>query len=55
MNNEYLRIAIAQTKKRNDLEEQIAQQWYGKPYDELDEDERTEVGYEAIDRMNGWK
>lgn len=55
MNKEYLRIAMAQTKKQNNLEEKIAKEWYDKSYDRLEEDERIEVGYEAIDRMNGWK
>lgn len=51
----YAKIAMEQTRKQISLEEKIAKEWYGKSYDELDEDEKLEVGYEAIDRMNGWK
>lgn len=46
-----LRIAQANTEKINKLEDEIAQEWFGCSYDELDEDDRAEVSYEAHDRM----
>ena len=44
-------LAMEQTKKQNDLEEQIAQEWFGKSFEELDYDDKEMVSYEAIDRM----
>lgn len=43
-------IAMRNTMRINSLENEIAMELYGIPYDELDEDERAEVAYEAHDR-----
>ena len=44
-------IALYETHSLNLLEDSIAQEWYGCSYDELGEDERCEVTYEALDRF----
>ena len=40
-----------QTKRQNSLEDEIAKEWYGCLFEELDYDEKELVQYEAIDRM----
>lgn len=52
INKEAFKIAMQQTKRQNNLEEQIAIEWYGCSYDELDYDDRELVTFEAADRMH---
>ena len=52
-NNVYSKMAKEETNRINDIENKIAKELYGCKWDELDEDERTEVTYEAYDRLNG--
>lgn len=49
----YVKIAKKATNRINAMENKVAKEWYGCTWDELDEDERTEVTYEAYDRLNG--
>ena len=55
MNNNdcYAKMAQKATNRINSMEDKVAKEWYGCTWDELDEDERTEVTYEAYDRLNG--
>ena len=52
-NNVYSKMAQEATNRINAMEDKVAKEWYGCTCDELDEDERTEVTYEAYDRLNG--
>ena len=52
-NNVYLKMAQEATNRINDIENKLAKELYGCTWYELDEDERTEVTYEAYDRLNG--
>ena len=52
-NNVYSKIAQKATNRINAMENKVAKEWYGCTWDKLDEDERTEVTYEAYDRLNG--
>lgn len=36
------------------MEEKLAREWYGCSYDELNEDERGEVTFEAAERTIDW-
>ena len=45
--------ALQATYKINAMEDRVAKEWYGCTWDELDEDEKTEVTYEAYDRLDG--
>ena len=51
-NDSYLKIAQEATNRINAMEDKVAKELYGCTWDELDEDERTEVTYEAYDRLN---
>jgi len=51
MSNQYWEQAMEMTEKMNNLDDEIAMEWYGVPYDELGYDERDEVFYEMEDRM----
>ena len=55
MNNNdcYAKMAKEATNRINAMEDKVAKELYGCTWDELDEDERTEVTYEAYDRLNG--
>ena len=52
-NNVYLKMTKEATNRINVMEDKVAKELYGCTWDELDEDERTEVTYEAYDRLNG--
>ena len=52
-NNVYSKMAQEATNRINAMEDKVAKELYGCTWDELDEDERTEVTYEAYDRLNG--
>ena len=52
-NNVYLKMGKEATNRINAMEDKVAKELYGCTWDELDEDERTEVTYEAYDRLNG--
>ena len=51
--NGYVKMAQKATNRINAMEDKVAKELYGCTWDELDEDERTEVTYEAYDRLNG--
>lgn len=44
-------VAMEHTKRQNALEDEIAKEWYGCTFDELDYDDKEMVAYEAADRM----
>ena len=44
-------VAMERTKRQNALEDEIAKEWYGCTFDELDYDDKEMVTYEAADRM----
>ena len=52
-NDGYAKMAQEATNRINAMENKVAREWYGCTWDELDYDERTEVTYEAYDRLNG--
>ena len=52
-NDVYVKMAQESTNRINAMEDKVAKEWYGCTWNELDEDERTEVTYEAYDRLNG--
>jgi hypothetical protein len=51
LNKGMMEIAMANTKKQNNLEDKIAMEWYGCTWDELDYDDKESVTNEALDRM----
>ena len=44
-------VAMERTNRQNALEDEIAKEWYGCTFDELDYDDKEMVACEAIDRM----
>ena len=52
-NDVYVKMAQEATNRINAMEDKVVKEWYVCTRDELDEDERTEVTYEAYDRLNG--
>ena len=52
-NNVYSKMAQEATNRINAMEDKVAKELYGCTWYELDEDGRTEVTYEAYDRLNG--
>ena len=51
--DEYMRIAQEETNRINAMEDQVAKEWYGCTWDELDYDDKELCTYEAYDRLNG--
>lgn len=47
----YVKIASDYCKKMARLEDELAKEIFGCKYEELDEDERAEITFEAHDRM----
>ena len=52
-NDSYIKMTQEATNRINAMENKVAKELYGCTWNELDEDERTEVTYEAYDRLNG--
>lgn len=52
INKQLLNQALRSTENQNALENEIAMEWYGCSFDELDYDDREEVTWEALDRLN---
>ena len=46
-----LQMSIKSAKAQNQLEDKIAKEWYGCTFDELSEDDKELVVYEAADRL----
>ena len=52
MLDDYLvQVSMEGTKRQNALEDEIAKEWYGCTFDELDYDDKEMVACEAADRM----
>lgn len=52
VNKELFKEAAKATNRHNALEDKIAYEWYGCPYDELEYDDKELVGWEAMDRLD---
>lgn len=53
MTDALYKIAMENTQKQNNLEDEISMERYGCTWDELDYDDKELVSFEAIDRIEG--